>query len=252
MFNSVFRLLNLYDGWLATFLPDVLRVCLLGALSGVTALILYVVVSHQDRIAALKSETRRLRAQMRDISLTYRDMMQLHKQHLITALRLLGHTLVPGILSTVPPLLCTLWMSAYHTYTLPTPGKPIRVTLVPELTSVVIEPSPIRYDVGNRQRAIAVETGQSLRITNQGRTVYEGAITDPPLGRVHKKHWWNTLAADEAGYIHADAPIDEIIFDFPRKRFIAGVPGWLATWELPFFLGLSASVVAIKLACKIE
>jgi hypothetical protein len=251
MFNGVLQLLNLCDGWLAMFLPDVLRVGLWGGLSGVAALGLYTVVSNQDRIAALKGETRRLRTQMRDATLTYGAMLQLNQQNLTVSLRLLGHTLLPGTLSAVPPMVCMMWISLCHTYTLPPAGQPIRVTLVPELTSAVIEPSHMRTDAGNGKREIILAAGQPLRIVNQGKTVYEGRIAAPPLGQVHKKHWWNALVANEAGYIYADAPIDEILFDLPRKRFVAEGPLWLATWEFPFFLGLTVATVTMKLACKI-
>jgi hypothetical protein len=167
MFNGVLQLLNLCDGWLAMFLPDVLRVGLWGGLSGVAALGLYTVVSNQDRIAALKGETRRLRTQMRDATLTYGAMLQLNQQNLTVSLRLLGHTLLPGTLSAVPPMVCMMWISLCHTYTLPPAGQPIRVTLVPELTSAVIEPSHMRTDAGNGKREIIIAAGQPLRIVNK-------------------------------------------------------------------------------------
>jgi hypothetical protein len=109
----------------------------------------------------------------------------------------------------------------------------------------------MRTDAGNGKREIIIAAGQPLRIVNQGKTVYEGIFAAPPLGQVHKKHWWNALVTHEAGYIYADAPIDEILFDLPRKRFVAEGPLWLATWEFPFFLGLTVATVTMKLACKI-
>lgn len=252
MFNHVFGLLNLFNGWLASFLPGLGRVCLYGAFSGVAALFLYSVISNQGRIAGLKSETRRLRKQMRDTNLKYGEMIQLSKINLVVSMRLLGHTLLPSILSSLPPISFILWLTIYHSYTLPTNGKLIAVTIVPETAQVVVEPSRISIETGNGKRAIAVEAGQSVRFASEGRTVYEGIITDPPVGAVRKKLWRSALVADEAGYIHSDVPVDEIMFDFPRKRFIEVGPTWLVTWEFPFFLSLLISAVTTKLVLKIE
>jgi hypothetical protein len=247
-----FQLLSSFDGWIAPYLSGLVRACLYGALSGVGALILYAVVSNQSRIKGLKSEARRLRKQMLDATLSYREMMQLSKKNLMVSLRLLGHALWPCLLSSLPPILFMAWMSIYQSYTLPTNGMPISVTFVPKTAPVVIEPSGISTEFGNGKRVIAVEPGQSMWFGIDGKTVYEGIITNPPVETVHKKRWWNAVMADAAGYIRSDAPVDKIVFDFPRKRFIEGGPAWLATWELPFFLLLFISGIVTKLVFKIE
>jgi len=252
MLVYLFDLLNWFDGWLAPYLSGLLRAGLYGALSGAGALVVYAAVSDQIRIKELKAETRLLRKQTLDASLTSLEMLQLSKKNLIASLRLLGHSLWPCLVSSLPPLLFMAWMSVYQSYTLPADGIPVSISFVPETARVVIEPSGISAERGNGKREVAVKPGQRMSFSVDGKTVYEGIFGDPPVESVHKKSWWNLLLADKTGYVRSDAPVEKIVFDFPRKRFIESGPDWLATWESPFFLLLSLSAIVTKLIFKIE
>ena len=252
MLSHIFFVFNSLDGFLALFLSDFVRACVYGALSGTVAILLYSILSNQPRIKALKSETRRLREQMRNPTLIYQEMIRLSITNLAVSLRLLGYVFLPCLFSSIPPMLFILWLSTYHSYALPPGGTPIGVTFVPENEKIVIKPSWTGSDLGNGKRAISVEAGEKIWFGVEDRTIYEGIITEPPVRSVHKKRWWNALMADDTGYIRSDAAVDEIVFAFPRKRFFARGPVWVRTWEFPFAALCLISAITTKWVFKIE
>jgi hypothetical protein len=252
MLNYIFQYLNIFDGWIAQVVAGLVRTSFYGAVSGFAAVGIYAVVSNQRRLRELKNETRRLRGLMRDTTLSFREVIDLNKKNLIASLRLLAHSLWPCVLSSVPPIVMMMWFSNYQSYTLPLDGKPVNVTFVPERIPVVIEPAGVRRDLGDGRHAIVVGDGQRVRFGFGDRTIYEGIIAEHSVDTIHKERWWNAFLASEAGYIRADAPIEEIKFDFPRKRFIENGADWIATWEFQFFLALVVSSLTAKVAFHVE
>ena len=246
MVSYLFLFFNSVDGLLALFLPDLPRTCLYGAMSGALALFLFAMFSNQAKIKSLKSETKRLRKRILDTKLHPREVMKISKQNLILSSKLLSLVFWPCIISSMPSILMLLWLSAYHSYALPANGVNIAFSVTPETPKLRIEYADISRDLGDGYRELAVEAGRSIRLGIDGRTIYEGIITDPPLKVLHKKHWWNVLIENGAGYIRSDAPVETIVFNFPRKRFIERGPIWLTTWELPFSLSLFISAITTK------
>ena len=252
MLNNLFEYLNVVDGWLAPYLSDLVRIGLYGAVSGFLALLIYVLLSNQSKLKKLKGEVKVLRNQMRVATLNYREMMQLSKKNVLVSLRLLGQTLKPCVLSSLPVILFMTWLSNYFSYTLPINGKTINVSIVPNTALVVVEPSKIAKQLGNGKYAVDIEAGERMWFSVDGKTVYEGIITDHPVPTIHKKRWWNSIIGNDAGYIRSNVPVDEIIFDLPRKQLIEGAPAWLSTWEFPFFLLLFVTSITTKVMFSIE
>ena len=252
MLNYLFLFYNSVDGFLALFLPGLPRTCLYGATSGALALFLFAVFSNQAKIRSLKSDTKRLRKLILDTKLHPREVIKLSRKNLTLSLNLLNVVFWPCIISSIPPIFTLLWLSAYHSYALPANGVNVTFSVTPEVPKLRIEYSDIGRDFGDGKRELAVEAGRSIRLGIEGRTAYEGIITDPPVKEVRKKHWWNFLIEDGAGYIRSEAPVETIVFDFPRKRFIEHGPIWLATWELPFSLSLFISAITTKYMFGIE
>lgn len=252
MINLTFPVLNAIDAWLALWLPELWRIALWGAASGAAALGLYALLSDQAGLAQLKRGTRDLRTKMLDPQLEGDGYLRLARQNLLTSFRLLGKSIGPAMISSIPFFVVLLWLSVYQTYATPQAGSVVPVEILPITSAVQLAPLPSLQRTSDGIRLIVSSEPESLRFTDGGGIVYEGTPINPPTAVIHKRTWWNTLLGNQAGYVRADASVDEIRFRFGFKRFLSGVPGWMTTWELPYFTALIAAALAIKFALTIE
>ncbi|MFO1128810.1 MAG: hypothetical protein U1E66_10335 [Rhodospirillales bacterium] len=252
MINLTFPVLNAIDGWLAHWVPVMLRVALWGVASGVAALGLYAALSDQPGLARLKRATRGLRREMLDPDLDRDAYMRLVRQNLAQSFRLLGKSLVPSMLSSVPVLVIVLWLSVYYSYDRPPPGEAVPVDVVPAQADVLPASIPPLQRTADGTRLMVGDAPQPVRFVDAAGTVYQGTPDDPPTPVVQKRTWWNALLGNQAGYIRADAAADEIRFQFPFKHLLSGVPEWMATWELTYFLSLVVAALICKFGLKIE
>jgi hypothetical protein len=54
------------------------------------------------------------------------------------------------------------------------------------------------------------------------------------------------LIANPAGYLPADAPVDEIVVNLPERSLFAGGPEWLRGWEAVFLPVLFIAALVYK------
>jgi hypothetical protein len=252
MINSAFSILNLLDGWLAGWLPGLVRICMWGGMCGTVALAIYSALSDQTAIGQLKREARELRHRMLDPDLARSEFMDLVRRNLAVSFRLLGKTAFPALLSAFPVIVVASWLSAYQSYALTPDNTPVEVEISPNTEGVTLAPSRAFVRDARKIKVIAVEESLPLRFIVDGKVAYHGTPLHPPSGRVQKKVWWNALVGSEVGYIDSDSALEEIRFRFPRKVFTDGLPKWMATWELPFFLCLAVFAVSIKFVFRID
>jgi uncharacterized membrane protein (DUF106 family) len=250
--NLFFPVLDGLDAGLS-FLPPVLRVVLLGALSGALAMGLYVLLSNQDRIRAQKSEMQAIRealvAAKDDFALT----MRLSKRNLAASFKLLGIVVGPALLSSLPLLVVIAWLAGQYAHETPAAGTPVPVAFDPAQDGIAVEPAAALVREGDGQSHLLwPASGAPVRFVDRAGLVYAGPPADVPATTVHKRVWWNWLWGNEAGYVRADAPVEAISFALPERRLVSGVPSWLGGWEAVYFLSVLVSSLAIKLGFKIE
>jgi hypothetical protein len=253
MVNALFPALTAVDGLFASFLPALLRVLVWGGIAGALAMWVYKLTSNQAAIARLKAETRDLRRRMLDPDLEQAEFARLIRVNLKASFSLLGKTVLPGMLSTLPVLLIAAWLNAFYAYAVPPDGEPVRLHVEPQVTAVAIEPANrIAGREGTDWTIRSPLADETLTIVAAGVTAYAGNPFAPPVPEITKRQWWNTLLASEVGYLNPEASIDQIVIDLPPRRLIGGLPDWLAGWEAPYFLGILVVAVALKFGLKIE
>jgi len=251
--DLIFVPLNVLDGWLSGWLPDLARICIWGIVSGCAAMLLYYATSNQAAITSLKKETRDLRNRMLKDDLQYSEVMRLAKNNLSTSIRLLGKVLTPSLLASAPVLVPVLWLATYQSYGLPPAGESVNVTVTPHTSNLQFAPSDRFAYIGDDIRFLAAPDVGPVSIMGGARLVYQGDPTDPPSPVLYKRHWWNSILKNPVGYIDPDSVVHEIRWDFPRKRLMAeGVPGWAATWEVPFFLFVFVAAIVLKVVLRIQ
>jgi hypothetical protein len=252
MVNALFPALTVVDGLFASFMPALLRVLIWGGIAGALAMLVYKLASNQIVIARLKTETRNLRRRMLDPDLEQAEFARLMRMNLKTSFSLLGRTLLPGMLSTVPVLLIAAWLSAYYGYGVPPNDQPVRLHVEPPVTVVIQPANGVAERDGDDWIIASSPANETLTVVAAGATAYAGNPFAPPVPEIAKRQWWNALLASEAGYLTPDAAIDLIVIDLPRRLLIADLPDWLAGWEALYFLGILVVAIALKFALRIE
>lgn len=255
LLNLAYPLLDAFD-WSLSFLPAVLRVVVLGALSGALAMGLYVLFSNQERLRACKEEIRAIRVALNAAKDDFAETMRLSRRNLAASFKLLGVTLGPALLSSLPLLAIIGWLAAHYGYTVPAAGTPVPVAFLPAAADgIAVEPpGALQGEAAGASRTLRwpAEAGPPPRFVDAGGPVYEGPPADLPATTVHKRLWWNWLLGNEAGYLRPDAAVDEITFALEPRILVPGVPSWLGGWEAVYFVTVLVTSLAIKVGFKIE
>ncbi|MFW6158358.1 MAG: hypothetical protein ACOC8E_03275 [Planctomycetota bacterium] len=255
MINVLFPVLRFLDGLAAWLIPAYVRVWLWGAVGGAIAIGLYALLSDQQGIRDLKEKTGALRKKMLGAGLSFDQFLGLARENLAVSLSLLRKVLVPVLVSFLFVLVIAEWLNAEHSYARPEPGEAVPVEFVPPLGDLELRPEDAFARDGDAVRLVGgvlAEDAPGIEVRRGSRLIYAGDPVDPPAPSVHKKRWWNVFLASGAGYVRGDSPVREIRLRFRRKRFIGGVPDWLATWEPAFFVALFAAALAIKFGFRVR
>jgi hypothetical protein len=77
-------------------------------------------------------------------------------------------------------------------------------------------------------------------------------IVKAPVDRIEKRHWWNLLLGNPAGYLPAETAVDRIDLAMQRREVIALGPSWLRTWEPIFFAPLLLGALMLNLIRRVE
>ena len=185
LLNLAYPLLDAFDGSLS-FLSAALRIVLLGAVSGGMAMGLYVLFSNQARLRACKEEIRAIRVALGAAKDDFSETMRLSRRNLAASFKLLGVTLGPALLSSLPLLAIIGWLAAHYGYTVPAAGTPVPVAFLPGADGIAVEP-PDALQGGAETRTLRWPAeGASPRFVDAAGPVYEGPPADLPATTVHK------------------------------------------------------------------
>lgn len=224
-----------------------------GIICGSIAISVYALLSRQEKIAHLKKQMKALRGRMLNPDLEHADFMSLVKDNLYVSMRLLGTLVVPSIVSAIPVIILALWFALNHTFTLPIEGDSVEVRIEPRWDSrISASPSNTFVVRDDSVRMVVGQDSRSVQIEIDDIPVYLGNPVDPPVGKVEKRQWWNSLVENPAGYIEKGAPVSAIIWAYPKKIYIKNVPTWLGTWEFTFFMSVFVAALGLKIGFRIE
>jgi hypothetical protein len=252
--SIVFSFISRVDLALAAFLSLGFRLCIWGLVAGGAAMAIYVLASHQQAIANLKSEIKELQNRLWSAAEIHSDYAALAAKNIKASLKLLAIVVLPALLSAVPVLVIAGWVDAHHSYTLPPPAGTVPLTFVPNLTGLVkiSPPELVRREPGALKITWPRSHHARITFTANGQALYSGELFETPVPVIAKKNWLNIVFPSLAGYVNPSSPIDEIHLELPRKRIFYEVPLWASGWEFPYFLGVCVAGLALKLALKIQ
>jgi hypothetical protein len=224
--------------------PSAVRLALWGALAGVAAMLLYWAFSPQASISATKRELARTRRALDAYDGEFAGAGGLIGAMLVQALRQVGLVLLPTLLAALPVLCLIAWLGGAYGYFYPTPSMAVPVRAVPDDYSVawrdtVASPGALRKPA-------------ELVVTDRGGREVGSFPLAAAVPVLHKRHWWNRLMENPAGYLPDETPLERIEIALPRQEFIHVGPLWTRGWEALFFAALSVSALLVKLLFRIK
>jgi hypothetical protein len=213
------------------------------------SILIYLALSNQERIAALKREGREIRGRL--LSAEPNEFAKLVGRNTKVSGLLLGRVLLPSLISALPVIVVAAWLAIYHNYQDPADAVAVRAN--PPQQHAVLRIGDKAYGLPADGSSVDVSFGHAPVVLEvDGRAVYPGSPFDPPIGSITKRLWWSPLLENPSGYIDKEAQLDEIQFSLPVKRIVPGVPNILAGWELPFFLSVFLSALGLKLLMRVH
>jgi hypothetical protein len=244
LFDLPAPLLAWLDGGFGLIAPPTLRLALWGLIGGVGSMALYWLLSPQDKIAGAKAAAARARRALDAYEGDFADAGPLIGELLRQALRQLGLVLGPALLASAPAICLLAWLSSTYEYSFPAAPAEVGVHTSPEPLPAALLPP--------RQ---APEPGKAIPhilVADHAGNVVSMIPWTAPVPTIDKRHWWNLLIGNPAGYLPDDAGIERIQLDLAPNEYLPFGPGWLRAWYGVFFATLLASSLAVKLWARID
>ncbi|MDW5375455.1 hypothetical protein R6258_00855 [Halomonas sp. HP20-15] len=208
------------DRAMAMALSPAWRLACWAALAGAGTLMLYKLMSPQQRIGQAKRAAREARQRLNAFDGELSEAGPLIRAQFVAAFRHLG-LVIPGTLLSILPLLALLvWLDGHYARSYPVASEAPVVTTSPrhlESRWVKLGDEPPRVQV------------------SRGGELLAEVLVSSPVPIVEHRHWWNWLFANPLGYLPADSGIERIEIAFPEREYLAYGPGWMRSWLTIFF-----------------
>lgn len=237
-------LLNWIDGLLSSFLGPGPRLAFWAVLGAVLSMLIYRLLTPQRRIAGIERITRRLRRRLDQHEGELREGFSLIGKMLRLSLERLRLVVGPALVGALPIIFLVVWASTSFDAMLPRNSEEVTAKVVPSSYTAVV----------SRRGGAPDVSGSKLHVTALDRSgqVVESLPIKAPVTQIHKWTWWNILVGNPAGYLPSDGPVDLILLDLPRARYLPFGPDWLRGWEALFFGVTLLAALALKFALKIR
>lgn len=252
MLTPFFRLFSYIDAFLRSVMPLWGALLFWGLIGGAVVMGLYALVSSQKRISAKKEQIKQLQKLLRDESLDFAGTLRLSKQNLMRSLELLGLVLLPSFVSMAPAIVMIFFISILYTHEAPVAGQEVEVEVSPYINSLRVESGSSIKRAGDSTIMVSLSEPPRIVFYEGDRMIYEWASGMPMDVSVGKRPLWGMLVPAGAGYLPGDSGVSRIRIGFQRLLVSKWLPGVLGGWEFTYFLALTISAVAIKVAFRIH
>ncbi len=227
-------------------LAPVWRIAIFAALASVVSMLLFKRLSNQAELAVLKQQIRGVQKELARSDMEGGKLKKTLQQNLKLTGRQLWLSLWPALLASIPVLFLLAFCS-----------NQFRVYVTPK----DFQASPAEFEwLGVNAQWDARKKAWTFYQPDPGQTAslmlgsqkQLSLPTSVPTSVIHKKHWWNYLFANPAGYLDANGNIGRFEFNAPTQIIIDWGPGWMRGWVFAFLLFLVSFSVVIKSAWKIH
>ncbi len=240
------------DTVLMGVLPALVRLCLWGLLGGGLSMLIYHLLSPQDRLAQVKGDAAQALKALAGYDGPFEGLWPLLKNSIGLSLKQIGLALGPTLVASLPVLFVLVWVSNTYDGAEPQPGAQIQFSVLPNEQTISITPAPNPGGLAVQNQIIWPASGEMAHLYDgQGMIV----ATLPLPGTVpvlHKRLWWNAIIGNPSGYLPVQSDVDQIEFKVPARTYLEFGPNWIRTWEALFFTVLILSSLMIKFIFRIH
>jgi hypothetical protein len=235
------------DAWLGAVLPSgAARIAVWGLFVGCISMLLYRAISPQRRIADIKSEGVRTRADVKAYDGDFRGVFPLLLRNIRTSFRLLGAVLIPTLISALPVVAIMGWQSVTIVAGPPEPGALVELMPFPAGTELLRRPAAAgRCD----DPVTAIQwpkPGETVEICDTDGRVLLQIQPTRPLVDAARSDWWTALVGSAVTPLPTDTRVERITFTPLGEK-----PSAELTWQI-FILAVAAAALALKLALRIQ
>ncbi|MEX2122635.1 MAG: hypothetical protein WD795_02000 [Woeseia sp.] len=238
LFDLPAPLLQWVDERVNGIVPPFVSVAMWAVFGGIVCVELYRIVSPQRRIRQIKREAKAAQQQLSGYDGEMEGAWPMIRSMLGLSLKRVGIVIPATLLAAYPIVVLVVWLSNAYGHVFPSAGEPVAVEIAPPLQARWIEGdevAPPHIQARQPEGELVLDVPWAARV--------------PVL---HKRVWWNVLIANPAGYLPADAPVDEIRIQLPRRELHAIGPAWMRGWEAVFLPFLFVAALAYKTARHID
>lgn len=255
LFDWPTPVLAAFDRWLSGFLPDSLRILLWSAAGAFLSMLVYRLISPQQRLAALRDETAALRRRLSGFEGEFSDMAPLLRRNLALSFRQLGLTFAPAVLAGLPVIFVLAFLSNAFDARLPQPGERVVVRFEPgegrRLPPLVFAGGEARALAPDRFEIVWPADGERITVRDSTGDVLFALPPAAPVRTLHPRQWWNALVGNPAGYLPASTEIAAVTLELPQPRVLPFGPDWLAGWLVPALVVMVVVSLALRFAWRL-
>lgn len=226
---------DLVDRHLLWFLPPLARLVVWAMLAAVLSILVYRLLSPQARIAETKAAAlaarRKLNAHRGDL----KSAFPLMRQSMALAFRQVVLVLPGALIGSLPVLALLVWLDGAYARNFPS-----------DHAAPAVEISPAGQYVGNWQGSA---TGGAIEIRDGAGQKVADLPLAKPVPEIERRHWWNALIGNPAGYLPEAGPLERVRIALPEQEYLPAGPGWVRSWfsiVLPVLL--ATSLVFLRIA----
>ena len=227
-------LFEFVDRHVLVFLPPVLRLIVWAVLAAAASILVYRLVSPQRRIAEVKADAAAARRRLNAHRGDFESALPLMRGSLCLASLQVLLVLPGALLGSLPVLSLLVWLDG--AYARDFPGH----AAIP-----AVEVSPPGGYAGNWRPD---EAGGRVEIVDRAGQPVATVRLEKPVPQIERRHWWNALIANPAGYLPDAGPIDRVTVDLPEREYLPIGPAWARSWlsiVLPVLLAASLTILRV-------
>jgi hypothetical protein len=233
LLNLPAPLFDLVDRTLLGSLPPLARLILWAIAGAAVSLALYRWLSPQRRIAEAKAAAQDARRLLNAHDGDLDSALPLMLQSMKLALRHVGLVFPAALVASLPVLALLVWLDGAYGYQFPEDRQAPAIAVEPQTFSGQWRPDGV---------------GGQIQLRDEGGTQVAHLTLAEPITRIEKRHWWNLLIGNPAGYLPDNSPIEGVTIELPERQYLPVGPDWLRSW---LTVALSALVIASLLIMRI-
>lgn len=234
LFDLPAPLFDLIDRHVLAFLPPLVRLVVWAVLAAAASILIYRLVSPQARIAETKSAAVAARRQLNAHQGDFESALPLMRRSLGLALLQVALVLPGALIGSLPVLSLLVWLDGAYARDFPAASA-----------APSVEVSPSGGYAGNWHQDPA--GGRIEIVDRDGRQVATLKL-DKPVPQIERRHWWNVLIANPAGYLPESGPIERVTVALPEREYLPMGPDWARSWiaiVLPVLLVASLAILRV-------